>query len=298
MAAFLDGALRSALSAWAGKLRTQLNLPMAVRWHDDSEDWVNLGQFDVPRLRAEIADAKGAAALLNASLDALGEAYVEGHIHIDGSVTDILEIAHALSRATSGQESGREAVAPETLQFVGRSSWLQRMMNKVTDISRHTRQSDEQVVQYHYDVSNDFYAQWLDPAMVYSCAYFEHGDETLAEAQRKKIDHILRKLRLASGQTLLDIGCGWGALLIRAAQQYDIQCVGVTLSQNQHDLARERVAKAGLQDRVDIRLQDYRDIPGQFDRISSVGMFEHVGLKTWCRISAACMTCSSPAAGR
>ena len=280
MAAFLDGALRSALSAWAGKLRTQLNLPMAVRWHDDSEEWVKLGQFDVPKLRVEIADAKGAAALLNASLDALGEAYVEGHIHIEGSVTDILAIGHALSRGNPAvQESGRETVTPEALQFVGRSSWLQRMMNKVTDISRHTRQSDEQAVQYHYDVSNDFYAQWLDPAMVYSCAYFERGDETLAEAQRQKIDHSLRKLRLASGHTLLDIGCGWGALVIRAAQQFDVHCVGVTLSQNQFDLARERVAQAGLQDRVDIRLQDYRDIPGQFDRISSVGMFEHVGLK-------------------
>jgi cyclopropane-fatty-acyl-phospholipid synthase len=115
--------------------------------------------------------------------------------------------------------------------------------------------------------------------MVYSCAYFENGDETLAEAQQKKIDHILDKLRLEPGHTLLDIGCGWGALLIRAAQRHDIRCVGVTLSQNQYELARERVAQAGLADRVDIRLQDYRDIPGQFDRISSVGMFEHVGLK-------------------
>ena len=282
MAAFLDGALRSALSAWAGKLRSQLNLPMAVRWHADSDEWVNLGQFDAPKLRVEIADAKGAAALLNASLDSLGEAYVEGHIHIEGSVSDILAVAHALSRGNPGQESGREDVQADLQQggqqFVHRSSWLQRMMSKVTDLSRHTRQADEQAIQYHYDVSNAFYAQWLDPAMVYSCAYFEQGDESLAEAQRKKIDHILRKLRIASGHTLLDIGCGWGALVMRAAQQYDVQCVGVTLSRNQFELARERVAKAGLGERIDIRLQDYRDVTGSFDRVTSVGMFEHVGL--------------------
>jgi cyclopropane-fatty-acyl-phospholipid synthase len=128
-------------------------------------------------------------------------------------------------------------------------------------------------------VSNAFYVQWLGEGMVYSCAYFEHGDETLDEAQLKKIDHILRKIRLQPGQRLLDIGCGWGALVLRAAQQYGAQCVGVTLSKNQYELARERVHAAGLQDRIQIRLQDYRDVSdGPFDRITSVGMFEHVGL--------------------
>jgi cyclopropane-fatty-acyl-phospholipid synthase len=279
MAAYLDGAIRSAMSAWAARTAKDLNLPLAVRWRDEGEDWVRLGEFDSPRLYVEIRDAKGAAAMLAPTLDSLGEAYVEGHIDVEGSVTDVLEIAHALSRGNPGAESGREVVPEEELRFVGRSSWLQRVMSKVADRSRHTRHSDEKAIQYHYDVSNDFYALWLDPAMVYSCAYFENGDETLAEAQQKKIDHILDKLRLEPGHTLLDIGCGWGALLIRAAQRHDIRCVGVTLSQNQYELARERVAQAGLADRVDIRLQDYRDIPGQFDRISSVGMFEHVGLK-------------------
>ena len=115
--------------------------------------------------------------------------------------------------------------------------------------------------------------------MVYSCAYFERGDETLAEAQQKKIDHILTKLRVQPGQRLLDIGCGWGALVLRAAERFGARCVGITLSQNQFDLATERVRAAGLQGRVEIRLQDYREVHEQFDRISSVGMFEHVGLK-------------------
>src|SRR5258708_38077645 len=119
----------------------------------------------------------------------------------------------------------------------------------------------------------------LEPNMVYSCAYFENGDEDLATAQIKKIDHILTKIQLQPGQRLLDIGCGWGALVLRAAQKFCAKCVGVTLSQNQFDLATKRVKDAGLEGQIEIRLQDYRDVQGQFDRITSVGMFEHVGRK-------------------
>ena len=103
--------------------------------------------------------------------------------------------------------------------------------------------------------------------MVYSCAYFENGDEDLYTAQIKKIDHILTKIQLQPGQTLLDIGCGWGALVLRAAQKFGAKCVGVTLSENQYALAKERVAQAGLTDQIEIRLQDYRDVTGKFDRI-------------------------------
>src|SRR5260370_8908579 len=114
--------------------------------------------------------------------------------------------------------------------------------------------------------------------MVYSCGYYENGDETLDEAQEKKIDHILSKIRLQRGQTLLDIGCGWGALVIRAAQQLQARCVGITLSEKQYEFARQRVKDANLSDFVEIRLQAYRDVTGSFDRITSVGMFDHVGL--------------------
>ena len=183
---------------------------------------------------------------------------MEGLIDVDGSVDDILEMAHRLAEAGS-QTEGR----------------LTRIVRRFT----HTQKSDSEAIQYHYDVSNAFYQAWLDPAMVYSCAYFEHGDETLSEAQIKKIDHILTKVQLQPGQRLLDIGCGWGALVMRAASQFGARCLGVTLSQRQFELATERVRQAGLQDRVEIRLQDYRDVQGQFDRITSVGMFEHVGLQ-------------------
>ena len=183
---------------------------------------------------------------------------------MSGTAHDIMDMAHRLAVAGSAE---------------GPPGWVQRIAHRVADAVSHTRAEDRAAIQYHYDVSNAFYAEWLDPAMVYSCAYFERGDETLAAAQQQKIDHILTKLRLQPGQTLLDIGCGWGALVLRAAEAFGARCVGITLSQNQFELATERVRAAGLGDRIDIRLQDYRDVRGPLDRITTVGMVEHVGLK-------------------
>ena len=252
------------LSPWAERLRQRVNVPLLVRWQGGRA--LPLGQFDQPRVTMDVRDASGIAALLSPSLDHLGRAYVEGHVDIDGKAQDIIDVAWRLAEADAHQQAGG-------------SGWLGRMAHRVADAVSHTRAQDSAAIQHHYDVSNAFYAEWLDPGMVYSCAYFEHGDETLAEAQQKKIDHILTKLRLQPGQTLLDIGCGWGALVLRAAEAFGARCVGITLSQNQFELATERVRAAGLGDRIDIRLQDYRDVRGPFDRISSVGMFEHVGLK-------------------
>ena len=255
--------LDAALSPWAERLRQRLNLPLLVRWSGGSG--LRLGDFEQPRVVVDVRDAAGAAALLSPSLDHLGRAYVEGHIDVSGTAHDIMDMAHRLAVAGSSAD--------------GQPGWVQRIAHRVADAVSHTRAEDRAAIQYHYDVSNAFYAEWLDPAMVYSCAYFERGDETLAAAQQQKIDHILTKLRLQPGQTLLDIGCGWGALVLRAAEAFGARCVGITLSQNQFELATKRVRAAGLGDRIDIRLQDYREVHEQFDRISSVGMFEHVGLK-------------------
>ncbi len=134
-------------------------------------------------------------------------------------------------------------------------------------------------VAYHYDVSNAFYELFLDPEMVYTCAYFtdDHGD--LAQAQRDKLDMICKKLRLRPGDRFLDIGCGWGALVCHAAEHYGVEAHGVTLAEEQLALAREKVTRLGLQDRVTLHLKDYATLEGQFDKIASIGMFEHVGLK-------------------
>jgi len=141
--------------------------------------------------------------------------------------------------------------------------------------------ANKENVHYHYDVSNAFYALWLDPEMVYTCAYFRDWDNDIATAQRDKLDMICRKLRLKPGETLLDIGSGWGALVCHAAQHYGVNAVGVTLADEQYVFAREKVARLGLQDRIRFELKDYTQVQGQFDKIASIGMFEQVGIPNY-----------------
>ncbi|KDB08485.1 Cyclopropane-fatty-acyl-phospholipid synthase [Burkholderia sp. lig30] len=244
------------LAQWVNDVRAKANVPARlVLWNGDQLDF---GTFAAPQVTLKVNTAAALPLLLEPSLDNLGEAYVKGKIDIEGKLSDIINVSYSLARST--------------MTSAGKLARVRRYFT-------HTKSSDKKAIQYHYDVSNDFYRLWLDENMVYSCAYFERGDEDLATAQVKKIDHILTKIQLEPGQRLLDIGCGWGALVLRAAGKFGARCVGVTLSQNQFDLATERVRAAGLQDQIEIRLQDYRDVQGQFDRITSVGMFEHVGRK-------------------
>jgi cyclopropane-fatty-acyl-phospholipid synthase len=242
------------LSAWSTGLSGKLTVPVRIElWNGRQIDLSS----EPPRVTIRLPSPGALRYLLSPSLYSLGRAYVEGAIEVRGRAADMIDVVHGLAAHFTPK----------------------KRINALQRIARHTRHKDAEAIRYHYDVSNDFYGAWLDPAMVYSCAYFENGDEDLATAQIKKIDHILNKIGLQPGHTLLDIGCGWGALVIRAARRFGVHCVGVTLSENQCKLARERVAQAGLDHLVEIRLQDYRDVTGAFDRITSVGMFEHVGLQ-------------------
>ena len=138
--------------------------------------------------------------------------------------------------------------------------------------------ADQDYVRFHYDISNEFYRLFLDPQMQYTCAYFPTWETSLEQAQEAKLDMICRKLRLKTGDRLLDIGCGWGGLLMWAARNYGVEAYGVTLSKDQYELAQSRVEAAGLSDRVTMEIKDFRDIDGTFDKVSSIGMFEHVGI--------------------
>lgn len=150
------------------------------------------------------------------------------------------------------------------------------------DSGRNQKVRDEKsFIQFHYDLSNEFYSLFLDPEMQYSCAYFSSWDQELKEAQENKLDMICRKLRLQPKDRFLDIGCGWGGLLCHAVKNYQVQGHGVTLSRKQFDFAREKVGKLGLEEQITIEMRDYRELTGQYDKIASIGMYEHIGLANY-----------------
>jgi cyclopropane-fatty-acyl-phospholipid synthase len=212
---------------------------------------------------------------------AIGEAYVRGDFDIEGDLFAAVALPDRLgSVALSPLGWLRTLSRLARLPDGGGSAAPTGRAPAALGGERHSRQRDSDAIRYHYDVGNEFYALWLDERMVYSCAYFRRAEATLDEAQLAKLDLVLDKLGVRDGHRLLDIGCGWGGLLIRAAERFDVEAVGITLSPRQHALATEHIAAAGLSDRCRVELLDYRDAParlGRFDRIASVGMAEHVG---------------------
>ncbi|MDP9083683.1 MAG: cyclopropane-fatty-acyl-phospholipid synthase family protein [Pseudomonadota bacterium] len=213
------------------------------------------------------------------------EAYFRSDLDIEGDFFAALTLKqhlHAM-QMTAGEQVGAivAALRLKALNSATRHADIHWMPSHGRSVRAHSKAENRDAVQFHYDVSNEFYALWLDPAMVYSCAYFQDPSDDLDAAQQAKLELICRKLLLQPGERFLDIGCGWGALVIHAAKKFGVKAHGVTLSPQQLKIARERIAQAGLKDRVSVALQDYRDLAGEssYDKIASVGMFEHVGLK-------------------
>lgn len=215
----------------------------------------------------------------------MAEAYFRGEIDIEGDFFAAMALKDQLeSIRVSARDRLRiwfAALRLHTANADGQARGTECAARQGRRVKGHARHENSASIAFHYDVSNAFYALWLDEAMVYSCAYFESPEIDLAQAQQAKLDHICRKLLLKPGEQLLDIGCGWGALLIHAARHYGVHAHGVTLSRHQLAMARERIDEAGLQDRVTVELRDYRDLQDMavYDKVVSVGMFEHVGLK-------------------
>ncbi|WP_065758078.1 C17 cyclopropane fatty acid synthase CfaB [Pseudomonas defluvii] len=229
-----------------------VRLPLRLKF------WNGL-HFDLgpgPHVTIVVKDPQLISQLTRPSLDDLGSAFVEGRLELEGNIGEVIQVCDELTQALLLDDDEPQP---------------QR--------AAHDKTTDAADISYHYDLSNDFYQLWLDQEMVYSCAYFKTGNETLEQAQQDKLEHLCRKLRLQRGDYLLDVGCGWGGLARFAAREFGAKVMGITLSKEQLKLGRERVKAEGLEQQVDLKILDYRDLPqdGRFDKVVSVGMFEHVG---------------------
>ena len=242
------------LSLAASPVKLQVQLP----------DGKRLGAQD-PDVRLGFKDRLSMVALAMGEIGNVGAAIVEGRVALEGSMRQLMAVATSLLKFDPTQAQS--------------SNWWLRVIQRTRSVAAHTLRHDASNIQFHYDLSDDFYALWLDPRRVYSCAYFRTPDLTLAKAQEAKLDLICRKLKLQPGERFLDIGAGWGGLLLWAAENYGVDATGITLSKNQYAYVQRLIEERGLSGRVRMNLVDYRELQTDqpFDKIASVGMFEHVG---------------------
>ena len=236
------------------------SVPFKIRLKDGKELSINEGS---PKFVIKVNGDIDKKSLLNSTSLALGEAYMDKVLDMEaGDLYDALDIVMA-----------------RLDEFNVNENVLSKLMHSST-----SKKNQKKEVTSHYDIGNDFYELWLDETMMYSCAYFKNDNDTLYEAQNNKVDHILKKLQLSEGMSLLDIGCGWGYLLIEAAKKYKIHGVGITLSEQQYLKFKERIKEENLEEYLTAKLMDYRELEKsnlEFDRVVSVGMLEHVGRENY-----------------
>ena len=272
------GRCRDVLDALFGPSRER---PFDVRFWDGATDH---GKDPNPRFTLVLnRPAALRRMLLPPSELSLVESYISGDIDIDGSM-EAGATLQPLIRSRLHSPAAIAHLVSQVLKLPGKADddlADARFPEHARKLGpRHTPVRDAAAVRFHYDVGNEFYKLWLDKRMVYSCAYFRSPEDTLETAQEAKLDLICRKLRLQPGERFLDIGSGWGGLIMYAAEHYGVDATGITLSENQAKLARERIAQAGLSDRCRVEIRDYRTLTADdaYDKIASVGMVEHVGL--------------------
>ena len=265
----------------AGALRRR---PFAVRFWDGSEMPATAAVEGVPPV-VVLRDPAVIAHLLHEPNDlGLGRAWVAGQLDVEGSLDAVVGLRRSYYGVTLSARD--RALAARAAWRAGGLAAFRRPPRLESEIAitgrRHSRRRDSEAVRHHYDVPDAFYRHVLGPSMVYSCAYFETPEDSLEEAQERKLDLICRKLRLRPGDRLLDIGCGWGSLIIHAATHYGVRGLGVTLSPVQAEVARRRIAAARLDGVLEVRVADYRELSeGGFDAVASVGMYEHVAARDY-----------------
>ncbi|MEF2112563.1 MULTISPECIES: SAM-dependent methyltransferase [Clostridium] len=236
-------------------LKSMFSDPYEIRFWDGDEEKYGEGES---KFKIILNEPIPKGDIINNPSIALGEGYMTKKLEVEGSVQSVIESLY------NNKES-----------FLKKSAKYQHLIKKIKNSIKRSKDN----IEFHYDIGNDFYKLWLDGTMSYSCGYFKNDTDSLYQAQINKINHILKKLNLKEGQTLLDIGCGWGELIITAAKQYKVKAVGITLSEEQFEKANERIKSEGLEDLVEVKLEDYRQLKNlSFDRIVSIGMLEHVGL--------------------
>jgi cyclopropane-fatty-acyl-phospholipid synthase len=233
------------------------DIPFAVRFWDGKTEAFGNG---IPAFTLIFNRKESVRNIFSKGTLGFGEEYMAGNIDVDGDFYQLIRI---------GIDPHFQDIK---LSPATKTAVLLQHLKSLNTVKRSSRN-----IAHHYDMGNNFYQQYLDESMTYSCAYFRGEEDTLEQAQRQKYEHICRKLQLKEGESLVDIGCGWGGMLIYAARHYGINGLGCTLSVHQAEYAKEKVAKEGLGGKISILLEDYRNIKGQFDKFVSIGMFEHVG---------------------